>query len=78
MEQLSTEYTSRTHFAILNGIHPLSVIGSQEILLHNEYTSKHLQRERCSRLTVFSVINDETEVVELEEEAEVSNWTILT
>jgi hypothetical protein len=77
VKQLATEYTPWTDFAILNRIHPLSVVGPQEILLHNEYASKHLQRECCARLAIFSVVDYQTEVVELKQEAEVSDWTIL-
>ena len=45
--------------------------------MHGEDTPKHLQGEGCTWLTVSTMVDDQTEVVELEQEAKIDEGPIL-
>ena len=59
------------HLSNLDGAHALSVASAQEVHMHCEIGEEDLDWERDSRLAVSPLVNDQGEVVDLQDHAEV-------
>ena len=71
MQELTTVNSPWTDLAKLYGVDSLSMIGSEEELLHDEDSSKHLDWEGSSWLAIPSMVDDQAEVVDLQQETEI-------
>ena len=60
-------------FANLDRAHTLSMASAQEVDMHGEVGEKDLQRESHARLAISPLVDNQGEVVDLENHAEVSD-----
>jgi len=77
LSQLSAKDSSWTDLSNLQRRKALSMIGSEEVLLHGEEGEENLDREGGSRATVSPMIDHEREIVELHDEAQVEQRSYL-
>jgi len=71
VEELSTEDSSGANFPEGQGVDSLAMVRPQEVLLYYEDGAKHLDGEGSPWLAIVTMVNDQTEVVELQHHAEV-------
>lgn len=65
MHHFATVHLARAHFSELDGVDSFPMVASVKVLLRCEKYKKAVKEKCCSGLAVLTVIDDDTEVVNL-------------
>jgi len=71
VHHFATVHLARAHFSKLDGVDSLPMVASVEVLLGCEEYKEAVKEKSCSGLAVLTVIYDDTEVVNLSDQAKV-------
>lgn len=71
MHHFATVDLARAHFSELDRVYSFPMVASVKVLLRCEKDKKAVKEKGCSGLTVLTVIDDDTEVVNLGDQTKV-------